>query len=43
MDEVTQQLEDEGLEKFETAWNDLFSGVARPRRPAETAGPPGLR
>ncbi len=27
MDEVTQQLEDEGLEKFETAWNDLLSGV----------------
>ncbi len=25
--EVTQLLEDEGLEKFETAWNDLLAGV----------------
>ncbi len=25
--DVTAQLEDEGVEKFETAWNDLLSGV----------------
>ena len=27
LETVTQQLEDEGVEKFETAWNDLLSGV----------------
>ena len=27
LDQVTAQLEDEGVEKFETSWNDLMSGV----------------